>query len=279
MRHTAVLLSGGLSLLPAATAVTNIWLAGDSTMAKGGGGTGTEGWGQFLQYSFDKTKYVVNNEAVAGRSARSYWREDRFQDIADEVASGDWVVIEFGHNDGGSLTPTDDGRTDCPGQGTEVCYSEYDGVNETIYTFPEYMIKATKLYLAKGAKVILSSATPDNPWETGTFTWVPNRFQYYDWLATSELGGPSDGVYFVYHGDYAAQVMDNLGETVVNDNYPNDHTHPSPYLSNYVAGSFVLGLKCGTSALGTDTINSTTSLTSTVLGSCISLNSTVSALI
>lgn len=31
----------------------------------------------------------MNNEAVAGRSARSYRREGRFQDIADEVASGD----------------------------------------------------------------------------------------------------------------------------------------------------------------------------------------------
>lgn len=58
-------------------------------MAKGGGGTGTEGWGQYLQYSFDKTKYAVNNLAVAGRSARSYRREDRFQAIADEVAAGD----------------------------------------------------------------------------------------------------------------------------------------------------------------------------------------------
>jgi hypothetical protein len=80
------------------------------------------------------------------------------------------VVIEFGHNDGGSLS-TDDGRTDCPGQSTEVCYSVYDGVNETIYTFPEYMIMASQLYLASGASVILS-----------TFTWDPNRFQYYDWL-------------------------------------------------------------------------------------------------
>lgn len=91
-----------------------------------------------------------------------------------------WVVIEFGHNDGGSLS-TDDGRTDCPGQSTEVCYSEYDGVNETIYTFPEYMIMASQLYLAGGARVVLSTATPDNPWETGTFSWVPNRFQYFDW--------------------------------------------------------------------------------------------------
>lgn len=83
------LIVGALGLLPCASAVTNIWLAGDSTMAEGGGGSGTQGWGHYLQYSFDSTKYVVNNEAVAGRSARSYWREGRFQAIADEVAAGD----------------------------------------------------------------------------------------------------------------------------------------------------------------------------------------------
>lgn len=89
MRQSRFFLTGALGLLPAATAVTNIWLAGDSTMASGGGGTGTEGWGQYLQYSFDSSEYVVNNEAVAGRSARSYWREGRFDSIAEEVSAGD----------------------------------------------------------------------------------------------------------------------------------------------------------------------------------------------
>lgn len=89
MHRSHILLTGALGLLPAATAVTNIWLAGDSTMAPGGGGTGTEGWGQYLQYSFDSSEYVVNNEAVGGRSARSYWREGRFQAIAEEVSAGD----------------------------------------------------------------------------------------------------------------------------------------------------------------------------------------------
>lgn len=95
MSHLQVLLTGALGLLPTATAITNIWLAGDSTMASGGGGTGTEGWGQYLKYSFDSSEYVVNNEAVAGRSARSYWREGRFQDIADEVSAGDVSTVAY----------------------------------------------------------------------------------------------------------------------------------------------------------------------------------------
>lgn len=84
-------------------------------MALGGGGIGTQGWGQYLQYSFSTTSAVVENHAIAGRSARSYTREGRFAALAALVKPGDWVVIEFGHNDGGSPLPPsqDNGRSDC----------------------------------------------------------------------------------------------------------------------------------------------------------------------
>jgi len=96
-----------------------IFLAGDSTDAPGGGGNGTQGWGEYLKYSIDPTKATINNSAFAGRSARSFTREGRFEAIAVLVKEGDWVVIEFGHNDGGSPLPSsqDNGRSDCPGSG------------------------------------------------------------------------------------------------------------------------------------------------------------------
>lgn len=68
------------------------------------------GWGAYLPNYISPT--VVNN-AVGGRSARSYTREGRFTALAALVTAGDYVIIEFGHNDGGSLS-TDNGRTDCP---------------------------------------------------------------------------------------------------------------------------------------------------------------------
>lgn len=97
-------------------------------MAKGGGGNGSEGWGEYLHYSIDPTKATVNNSAVAGRSARSYTREGRFHALASVVKPGDWVVIEFGHNDGGSPYPasSDIGRADCPGAGQCLPYSYFE---------------------------------------------------------------------------------------------------------------------------------------------------------
>jgi rhamnogalacturonan acetylesterase len=68
------------------------------------------GWGAYLSYSL--TGVTVINDAIAGRSARSYIDEGRFAAIANSVVWGDWVIIEFGHSDGGSLTPpTTDGLT------------------------------------------------------------------------------------------------------------------------------------------------------------------------
>ena len=50
--------------------VPTIWVAGDSTTAPDGGHNGTQGWGQYLQYSFGNNAFV-NNSAYVGRSARS----------------------------------------------------------------------------------------------------------------------------------------------------------------------------------------------------------------
>ena len=112
-------------LLPVAAALPTIHLCGDSTMAAAGGGRGsnTEGWGQYVRYSFTGTA-SVHNAAIGGRSARSFTREGRFDEVRRVVKKGDWVVIEFGHNDGGSLS-NDNGRSACGGEGSQTCTTTY----------------------------------------------------------------------------------------------------------------------------------------------------------
>ncbi|KAH8678461.1 GDSL-like Lipase/Acylhydrolase [Xylariales sp. PMI_506] len=229
-------------------ATPTVYLCGDSTMAKGGAGDGdTDGWGQYLsQY----TSLTVVNEAIAGRSARSYWEEGRFATVAGLATAGDIVVIEFGHNDGGTPTSDDNGRSDCPGDGTETCIS--DATGETVYTFVFYVIQAAKLMLAKGATVILSSQTPDNPWETGVFVWSPPRFVGYQLVATDALD--SSSVTFVDHFQAVSDAFEDLGDAAVNAFYPNDHTHTSPTGANVVAEAFAEAVA--------KKFNGTTSLTS-----------------
>lgn len=226
-------------------------------MAEGGGGT--QGWGHYLQYSLS---VPVVNKAVASCSARSYTVEGRFQAIADLLVAGDFVVIEFGHNDGGSLTPNDNGRTDCPGAGSETCASTYDNEAVTVLTYPAYITNAGKLFAAKGAKVVVSSPTPNNPWENGTFLYTPSRFTTYSSASATAIGAAAA---FVDHGQYVANIFQALGATVVDAYYPNDHTHTSPVGADTAAKAFVKGLKCGGSALSSYLKNSTSS----IQGSCI----------
>ncbi|KAJ7597493.1 rhamnogalacturonan acetylesterase [Mycena floridula] len=228
-----------LSALPALS--QTVYLAGDSTMAKGGGGSGTDGWGQYLaQYL---TLPVVNS-AIAGRSARSYTDEGRFATLISTVKSGDFVVIEFGHNDGLSGA-VDNGREDAFGDDVSVTstVTEADGTTEVIHTFNFYIQNAVNSLKAKGANVIVSSQTPDNIW-TGNAIGAAPRFQLYASEAASRTA-----VSYVDHYAYVAQAYDKIGETTVNTFYPIDHTHTSVTGANIVAQAFVRGLLCGNSTL------------------------------
>ncbi len=91
------------------------------------GGNPTQGWGEYLHYSFDAGRFAVKNSAIAGRSARSFTREGRFSAVGAAVRPGDWVVVEFGHNDGGSLAH-DNGRSDCFGDANQTCETTYKQV-------------------------------------------------------------------------------------------------------------------------------------------------------
>lgn len=167
MKFTTASIALALSLTASAKPVASnnrratptIYTCGDSTMAKDGGGDGaTDGWGQYLGAY---TTATVVNKAIGGRSARSYTDEGRFAAVAELVVAGDIVVIEFGHNDGGSPESGDNGRADCPGTGAETCVSDVDG--STVYTFVYYVTEAAKAFIAKGATVVLSTQTPNNP--------------------------------------------------------------------------------------------------------------------
>jgi len=48
-----------------------------------------------------------------------------------------------------------------------------------VQTYPTYIKNATSAFLKAGAKVIISSPTPNNVWEKGTYSWGPGRFDTY----------------------------------------------------------------------------------------------------
>jgi lysophospholipase L1-like esterase len=76
-----------------------IWLCGDSTMSiKEQKAYPETGWGMPFVYFWDSSVTVVN-KAKNGRSTKSFRNEGLWQQILDESSAGDYVFIQFGHND------------------------------------------------------------------------------------------------------------------------------------------------------------------------------------
>ena len=106
-----------LLLAPVALAgePVTIFIAGDSTAANKAENKRPEtGWGEQLQKHFDERKVRVDNRAANGRSTKTFIAEGRWQALIDSVKAGDYVLIQFGHNDQpkekASHTPPDDFR-------------------------------------------------------------------------------------------------------------------------------------------------------------------------
>ncbi|SHH12649.1 rhamnogalacturonan acetylesterase [Flavobacterium johnsoniae] len=79
---------------------TTLYTIGDSTMAnkKDPDRNPEHGWAQVLQ-SFFNDDIIVANKAVNGRSTKSFINEKRWDSIYKKLKKGDYVFIEFGHND------------------------------------------------------------------------------------------------------------------------------------------------------------------------------------
>jgi lysophospholipase L1-like esterase len=79
----------------------HVWLIGDSTCANKEIRAFPEtGWGMPFTFFFDST-VQVRNMAVNGRSTKSFIVENRWQHVLDSLQEGDYVFIQFGHNDEG----------------------------------------------------------------------------------------------------------------------------------------------------------------------------------
>ncbi len=102
-----------------------VFMIGDSTMANKSitGGKPERGWGHVLGGFFTED-IIVDNHAVNGRSSKSFIDEGRWDKVLSRIKPGDYVVIQFGHND---EKPNPDRHTD-PGTTFDANLSRF--VNE-----------------------------------------------------------------------------------------------------------------------------------------------------
>lgn len=111
-----------LFLMTSSNKVTTIFVIGDSTAAEKSHPESQpeRGWGMVLQGCFDD-RILVDNHAVNGRSSKSFIDEGRWQKVLDKIKPGDYVFIQFGHND---EKPKPDRHTD-PGSTFDANLKKY----------------------------------------------------------------------------------------------------------------------------------------------------------
>jgi lysophospholipase L1-like esterase len=238
-----------LAANPAATtgslnpALPTIFVASDSTAAKNNGDP-IQGWGVPFADYFDPAKVNVSNQARGGRSSRTFITEGRWDHLLAQVKAGDWVLIQFGHNDAGALNdeppPPLRARGSMPGLGEET--REIDNVltkkHETVHTFGWYLRKMMADVKAKGATPLVLSLTVRNIWHDGRVERGSGHYREWD----REVAQAAD-VGFVDLTRIIADEYQRMGEESVKKFFPRDHTHTNPAGAEFNAVMVVSGLK------------------------------------
>ena len=225
-----------------------VFITGDSTVKnKDSDKDGMWGWGSQAYTVFDQNKVTCVNVAKAGRSTRSYVREGRWEQVYNTLQPGDFVLLQFGHND---ICPVADAKERGVIPGTaDTCHvykMEKDGRYEVVYSFGWYLRKMIDDCREKGATPILVSLTPRNEWPHGK---VERRNDSYGKWYREVV--EQTGVDFLDVHNISADFLDRKfaskseekSKKAASRYFNNDHTHTSLAGARMNAQSVAKGLR------------------------------------
>jgi lysophospholipase L1-like esterase len=232
---------------PLNPALPTVFIVGDSTARN----SADLGWGDHFAQFFDTSRINVANRAIAGRSARSYIDEGHWATTLGEMKSGDFLLLQMGHNDGGDLGGAKP-RGDLKGIGDDTqdvaqTVGPFAGKIETIHTFGWYLRKMIDDAKAKGVHPILLTPTIRNIWSApdGSPCGAPTQpacpagshierdmGSYNDWVRQVAA---QEQIPVLELGTVEADRLEALGPEKTAPLFPKDHTHTSPEGADLVA--------------------------------------------
>ena len=214
-------------------------VVGDSTARSN---SPLRGWGSEIGAFFDPAKINVVNQAIGGRSSRTYISEGRWDTVLSTVKAGDFVLIQFGHNDVGDYKdPRAKGRPSLHGEGEDTAQAFKADLKtmETIHSFGWYMRKYAADTKAKGATPILLSMVPHKDWKDGKIS----RGEKDTFVRWTEDAAKSEGALYIDANSIIAAGLEKLGPEKVNSLFGDQRTHSTPEGAAYNAAAVVVGLK------------------------------------
>ena len=235
-----------------------LFFTGDSTVKNADNDDdGMWGWASLAYTVFDESKITLVNAARAGRSTRTFIREGLWDKVYNSLRPGDFVTIQFGHND---ISPITDQKARGVIPATNDTLHVYHLDNDTyevVYSFGWYLKKMIDDVREKGATPILVSLTPRNEWPGGK---IERRDDTYGkWLREVV---EQTGVEFVDVHNISADFLDKkFAKKRLSDDkekaskeitdikqkagiyFKKDHTHASKLGAQMNAQSFAKGLR------------------------------------
>jgi rhamnogalacturonan acetylesterase len=177
-----------------------LFIIGDSTVRNRT--AGQMGWGDPIRELFDQERIRVENRALGGRSSRTFRTEGLWARVLEELRPGDYVLIQFGHNDG--IAPDDPQRPRGSLRGAEDETQEivhpHTGERETVRTYGWYIRQYVVEARERGATPIVLSYVPRCP-RPGA-KWPPElpveRASYALWAA--EAAEAEEAFFVDLHG-------------------------------------------------------------------------------
>ena len=217
-----------------------VFTTGDSTMKNTDSDeNGMWGWGAVANSVFDEKKCTVINAGKAGRSTRTFLYEGLWDNVYNSLEPGDYVLIQFGHNDIGPIDR--DKERGVIASAADTCHIyrlQSNGQYKVIYSFGWYLKKFIQDVREKGATPILLSLTPRNEWPGGKIERRNDSYGKWYREVVAETG-----VEFVDVHNITADALDKIGREGAKEYYNNDHTHTSKRGAMLNAQSVAKGLK------------------------------------
>ena len=242
-----------------------VFFTGDSTVKNADkDDDGMWGWASQASTVFDESKITLINAARAGRSTRTFIKEGLWDRVYKSLQPGDFVTIEFGHNDICPITDAKGRGVIASAKDTLHVYQMDNGSYEVVYSFGWYLKKMIDDCREKGATPILVSLTPRNEWPNGKIERRDGSYGKWYREVVEETG-----VEFVDLHNISADFLDKkfakkklskdkekakaqvaqIKEKAGAVYFKKDHTHTSKLGAQMNAQSFAKGLKANKSPL------------------------------
>lgn len=222
----------GCLLFFSQTEKPSLYLIGDSTVEAASASNAIQGWGGKLSEYFDGERIRVQNRAVSGISSRTYQtgvvhqpsmlKNGMWKGVMTELKAGDFVIMQFGHNDESPVVDTLRMRGTIKGIGNDslVTVNYFTKQPETVKTYGYYISKLVSDIKSRNAIAIICSPIPKNRWVGGRV--IRNDKDYGKW---AKEVAETTGAYFIDLNQLIADEYDRQGKERVASYFVEDKIH------------------------------------------------------